>query len=250
LRCGRLQQIHCNKAVGHSANHLVAVGPNRREIDKIIEEAERGDGRKRLRLAAEEKSIERLAHIILRLSRPILVRKILHRHPQHIEAVAPARLGKIELAKLAQGRKLQRIAAPAETQGLKLGDCDIARHEAVCESAFDLREAGARRDALVAAALERLEYVRRGAGAAFGGGHFAARKFGFARECGRQIGRQMRQCRIRVRGCTCGKRSLSHGDACLCLPGSCIAAKNRFSPCQRLSRRLPVHHSGVRETTP
>ena len=99
---GRRQQVDRHQPFGQAADHLVAVAADRRQLDEIVEQGERLDGRHGVRLAAEEQVVERAAHVVLGVARELGAGKIDRRHAQHVQALAPMLFGEIERAELAE----------------------------------------------------------------------------------------------------------------------------------------------------
>ncbi len=188
---GRVEQIDGYEPIGHAPDHLIAFGADGRQLDEIVEKAERLDRRDGVGFALQEQVHEGRAHVVLRRAGEFLVGEILAGDAQHIEALAPAFLFEIERAKPTQRAQLEFVAAPAEAQAFECRDGLIARDGAVGHTGLRAVEDGFGRNAFVAAMFKACEQFLRVVVAPFGGIELGAFELRLERQLAGKIMRQM-----------------------------------------------------------
>ena len=154
---GRPQQIHRHQPVGHAPDHLVAIRPDRGQVEIVIEQRQRIHRLHLVGAALEEQVDEGGAHIVLGDARRVLAVEILGRHPQGLQAVAPLAAAEIERGQLAQGLQFQPVAAPAEAQPLQLLDGLRRGDGAGVQRRIGVIEDRLRRQSFIAAFFHRHE---------------------------------------------------------------------------------------------
>ena len=238
------EKIHRHEPVGHAPDHLVAVGADRRQVDEIVEQAERLDRRHGIRLALEEQVDEGGAHVVLRLPRHILVEEVLAGDLQRQESLAPVLLLEIKRTETAQRAQLQIVAAPAIAQMLESCDGGVARDRTVGETAVGVVIDGFGGDAFVARHHQRREQRMAVMRAAFGSIEPCARKLRVERKVGcTSRGRWLRAASA-VSTALPASADIGLRDARARLPVGRIAMQDRFGHRQRLARAVPVMQEG------
>ena len=121
---GRLvEQIDGNQPVGEPADHLVAAPTDRREVAKIIKQAERFDRRQRVRLAAEEQGVEQRRRFVLGAADQIGVGPCRQRRPHRRQCVAIAAILGVEAPEQLLRLQFGRVAAPGDGEAFEVLDC-------------------------------------------------------------------------------------------------------------------------------